>query len=194
MQFYLGTLARYYSSVRPLDDPDPDVVAGAVSAWRHWLNKELPHALEWDESPTAPHEHVEVGDKDWGALWLLIAYAAPGSPELPATVADDWQDDPQILKELGSHQHPFCQVIRPTLWLPDASDLMFRTRELNEHMTWVGSSDQLARDLVALKFHWRGGLKDQPELEERLERMSEVLGRLARRSGEFRLPLRLISG
>lgn len=194
MKFYLGTLTRYYSSVRPLDDPDPEVVAGAVSAWKHWLNKGLPHALDWDESPTAPFETVEVGDKDWGALWLLIAYAAPDSPAPPATVADDWQDDPQIEQALGSHQHPFCQVIRPTLWLPDAADLMFRTRELNEEMTWVGSSDQMARDLVALKFHWRGGLKDQPELEERLERMCDVLGQLARRSGEFRLPLRLISG
>jgi hypothetical protein len=193
MRFFLGTLTQYYSTVRPLDDPDWEVVAGAVSAWRHWVSKELPHALDWDESPTAPFETVEVGDKDWGALWLLIAYAAPDSPQPPATVAENWQDDLQILKQLGSHRHPYCQVIRPRIWLPDAADLMFRTSELNEEMTWVGSSDQLARDLVALKFRWRGELRDQPELEERLERMCDVLGQLARRSSEFRLPLRLIS-
>jgi len=68
MQFYLGTLTRFYCSVRPLEDPDLEVVAGAVSAWRHWLGKELPHALDWNESPTAPFESAEVGEADWKAL------------------------------------------------------------------------------------------------------------------------------
>jgi hypothetical protein len=62
MRLTLGTLSRRYAFL----DPDPEVVADAVSAWRHWLNKELPHALEWDESPTAPFEIAEVGE--WDAL------------------------------------------------------------------------------------------------------------------------------
>ena len=54
----LGTLTRLYAHL----DPDPEVVRGAVDAWRHWLNKELPYALDWDESPTAPFEEAEVGE------------------------------------------------------------------------------------------------------------------------------------
>jgi hypothetical protein len=68
MKLHLGTLTRFYSEIRPLDGADAEVVAGAVSAWRHWINKELPYALDWDESPTAPFETIEVGDMDWAAL------------------------------------------------------------------------------------------------------------------------------
>ncbi len=64
MRLQLGTLARLYTHI----DPDPEVVGSAVSAWRHWLNKELPHALDWNESPTAPFESAEVGEADWTAL------------------------------------------------------------------------------------------------------------------------------
>ncbi len=64
MRLQLGTLARLYTHI----DPDPEVVGGAVSAWRHWLNKELPHALDWNESPTAPFESAEVGEAEWAAL------------------------------------------------------------------------------------------------------------------------------
>ncbi|MCB9894616.1 MAG: hypothetical protein H6839_09215 [Planctomycetes bacterium] len=68
MKLHLGTLTRLYTTLLPLEEADEDVVAGAVSAWRHWINKELPHALNWEESPTAPFETVAVGDKAWGAL------------------------------------------------------------------------------------------------------------------------------
>ena len=45
MNLHLGTLGRLYSAILPLDDADFEVVAGAVSAWRHWINKQLPYAL-----------------------------------------------------------------------------------------------------------------------------------------------------
>jgi hypothetical protein len=60
MRLHLGPLTRLYAYI----DPDAEVVRGTVEAWRHWLNKELPHALHWDESPTAPFEIAEVGDWD----------------------------------------------------------------------------------------------------------------------------------
>jgi hypothetical protein len=58
MKLSIGPLTRLYVYV----DPDPEVVRGAIEAWRHWLNKELPYALDWDESPTAPFETAEVGE------------------------------------------------------------------------------------------------------------------------------------
>jgi len=58
MRLILGTLTSLYARL----DPDPGVVHEAVMAWRHWLNKSLPYALDWDESPTAPFETAEVGE------------------------------------------------------------------------------------------------------------------------------------
>lgn len=71
-RFALGTLTRLYAVNGGVGDlhreADPEVIAGAVSAWRHWLNKELPYPLDWDESPTAPFDEATVGEGDWQAL------------------------------------------------------------------------------------------------------------------------------
>ncbi|MEZ5992373.1 MAG: hypothetical protein R3E76_08465 [Planctomycetota bacterium] len=179
MQLYLGTLTRYYTSVKPLEDADEEIVAGAVSAWRHWLNKELPYALDWDESPTAPFETANVGERDVAALHLL---AACDTSSLPKSVPDD-------VPELNGEHHP--QVTRPRLWLPDAKDLLFHARELSEELTWVGSSDQLLRELDALQYRWKHNLRSHTEYAECLERVVVTLGRMARRSVRYRLPLRL---
>lgn len=64
IQFRLGTLAGHYAHL----DSDAEVVRAAVSTWRHWINKQLPHALDWNESPTAPFEDAEVGEADWEIL------------------------------------------------------------------------------------------------------------------------------
>lgn len=181
MQLYLGTLTRYYTSVKPLDEADPEVVAGAVSAWRHWLNKELPYALDWDESPTAPFDSTDVGEKDIAALRVL---ATSEISKLPPRVPDSWQH------EAGIGDYP--QVTQPTLWLPGANELLFQARELSEDMTWVGSSVQLLSQLEAMRYQWKHDLREHAEFAERLERIGKMLGRMARRSIEYRLPLRLI--
>ncbi|MCC7509587.1 MAG: hypothetical protein IT464_09445 [Planctomycetes bacterium] len=71
-RFLLGNLTRFYAESGGVGDlhrdEDPEVIASAVSAWRHWLNKELPHALDWDESPTAPFSASAVGESEWEAL------------------------------------------------------------------------------------------------------------------------------
>lgn len=71
-RFLLGSLTRFYAENGGVGDlhrdADPEVIASAVSAWRHWLNKELPHALNWDESPTAPFDAAEVGESEWATL------------------------------------------------------------------------------------------------------------------------------
>ena len=143
MKFYLGTLTRYYTSVVPLDNADTEVVAGAVLAWRHWLNKELPYALDWDESPTAPFETVEVGEKDWESLGAGAS----------------------------------SQLTQPQLWIPGPHDFLFEAHDLAERDIWVGSSAEL-----------------QSELSEVANRPAAhgILGRLVRRSLDFRLPLALM--
>lgn len=71
-RLFLGSLTRWYVANGGVGDlhreSDPEVIAGAVSAWRHWLNKELPYPLDWDESPTAPFDEATVGESDWQAL------------------------------------------------------------------------------------------------------------------------------
>jgi hypothetical protein len=193
MRLFLGTITRYYTAVRPLDDPDPDVVAGAVSAWRHWVNKELPHALDWDESPTAPFDEAEVGDKCVGALCLLAAYAGSDA-ELPVETPGDWREDARVQQAMQSKPAGmFMQVIRPSLWLPGEHDFLFEARELNEQLTWIGSSEELLRELEAMARHWKAELESRPALADDLEGAREIIEPLTRRSVEFRLPLRLIS-
>ena len=183
MQLYLGTLTRYYTSVKPLEDADEEIVAGAVSAWRHWLNKELPYALDWDESPTAPFDTTDVGEKDIAALRVL---ATSEISKLPPRVPDSWQH------EAGIGDYP--QVTQPTLWLPGVNELVFQARELSEDMTWVGSSVQLLHELDAIQRKWKHDLRKHTEFAECLARVVATLTRMARRSLEYRLPLRLNRG
>ncbi len=196
MQLYLGTITRYYADGRPPREPleirDSDDIAGAVSSWRHWLNKELPHALDWNESPTAPFETAAVGEKCTGALWLLAAFARPDAPSLPNEVPDDWQARPEVqaAMECAPDGLPFAQAIKPELWLPGDHDFLFQARELSESFTWIGSSEELLRDLEAMERHWRSSLAGRKALRGEFESARAVLTRLARRSARFRLPLR----
>jgi hypothetical protein len=198
MHFYLGTLTRYYADGGPAREPlevrDPEVISGAVSAWRHWLNKELPHALDWDESPTAPFEEVAMGDTDCGALWLLAAHARPDAPALPEEVSDDWRElrGVQAAMERAPEGLPFAQCVLPELWLPGEHDFLFQGRDLSEEFIWIGSSEELLRDLDAIGHHWKTELEHRESLRTHFESARDILARLARRSVEFRLPLRRI--
>lgn len=194
MRFHLGTLTRYYTNNGGVGDQhretDPEVIHGAVLAWRHWLNKQLPHAVDWNESPTAPFDEAEVGDSDWGVLWLLVAYSAPGRPEPPRHVPSEWRDNP-FVRELANddYEWPYSQILQPNLWLPGEHGLLFKTRDLQEREIWVGSSVELGRQLRYLARHWDGALGRCPGLADGLQRMQANLEPLIRRSSMFSLPL-----
>ena len=67
MKLLLTTLTRHYARIgigSPADH-DPELVAAVVHAWRRALNKQLPHALDWNESPTGPFDEAVVGEGSW---------------------------------------------------------------------------------------------------------------------------------
>lgn len=101
MKLVLCSLTRLYAHV----DRDPEVVRGAVDAWRHWLNKELPHALDWDESPTAPFEAAEVGE-----------WPAEGPEQL--TRPELWLP--------GDHDFLFqtCDIAEHLIWIGSSAELL----------------------------------------------------------------------
>ncbi len=81
MKLLLTTLTRHYTRIGIGSPPehDPELVSAVVQAWRRALNKQLPHALDWNESPTAPFDEAAVGEGSWVAsadqlrlpsLWL----------------------------------------------------------------------------------------------------------------------------
>lgn len=81
MKLLLTTLTRHYAriGVGSPAEHDAELVAAVVHAWRRALNKQLPHALDWNESPTAPFDEAVVGEGTWVAsadqlklpsLWL----------------------------------------------------------------------------------------------------------------------------
>lgn len=196
MQLFLGTFTRYYADGGPAREPlevrDTEDVAGAVSSWRHSLNKELPCPLDWNESPTAPFDIAEVGETAVGALWLLAAQAMRGERDLPDDVPGDWREWPAVKQasRCAPESLPFSQAVKPDLWLPGDHDLLFQARELNESLAWIGSSEELLRDLEAMERHWKKELSPRPILYRQFKVGRDALRRLARRSVQFRLPLR----
>ncbi|MDC1142866.1 hypothetical protein OAU50_07215 [Planctomycetota bacterium] len=60
IHLYLGTFTRLHMQQGLVDDSA--TMTDAVSRWMHQLNKELPYAVDWDESPTAPFQKSEMGD------------------------------------------------------------------------------------------------------------------------------------
>ncbi|MBK8205969.1 MAG: hypothetical protein IPK87_04140 [Planctomycetes bacterium] len=140
--FMLGSLTRFYAESGGVGDlqrdADPDVIAGAVSAWRHWLNKELPHALDWDESPTAPFDAAVVGETEWAALCQ-----AAGNPD-------------QLIKPTlwlpGDHDFLFrARDLREELrWIGSAVELLRELQAIKPESgnTALGSFQALARRSV----------------------------------------------
>ncbi len=195
MRFRLGPLTRHYAESGGVGDSrketDPEVIAGAVVAWRHGLNKELPHRLDWEESPTAPLDLAAVGDTDWGAVWTLVAYGAPGRPELPQDRPTGWQGDRFVNEVLAHHVPgwPFLQIVLPRMWLPGDHDLLFRVRDLQEQEIWVGSSAQIPEQFWQLEVTWAGWLARHGTLKAGFDRTRQALETLARRSMTFNLPI-----
>ncbi len=194
IRFHLGTLTRYYAENGGVGDSDretdPEVIAGAVSGWRHWVNKELPHALDWEESPTAPFDSAEVGETDWGALWTLVAYAAPGRPDPPAHLPSGWRDDRFVTEVQRSvPEWEYLQTVLPDLWLPGNHDLLFQARDLREQEIWIGASSQIPEHFRHLESIWAGWLDHRPNLKAGFERTRAAMETLARRSMTFSLPI-----
>jgi hypothetical protein len=86
---HAGPLTDYYAGGEPSGpngDPtevrDPEVIRGAVEAWRHWLNKELPVKLDWDEAPSAPVRELEIEAESWQGLLKASDSEQLHKPEL----------------------------------------------------------------------------------------------------------------
>lgn len=188
-RFHLGTLARLYADGGVAHDSlevrDYDVVEGAVSSWRYWLNKELPHALDWNESATAPFETCDVGDDSLGALVMLCV--DPKSFLRAPELRRDWRNDQRYRNAIQSEfARPFDSVYRPTLWLPGNFDFVAKTRGLAEEELTLGSSQRLLDDLEQVTKI----IPLDSQVGEMASDTADVLQRLTRRSVEFRLPLR----
>lgn len=187
MQFYLGTLTRYYTGVQPLEGADPEVVARAVSAWRHWLNKELPHPLDWNESPTAPFDEAVVGETCMGALVLCCLYPSTKAAPREQAVPENWRNDPRLRNAvaLGFEAMPFAMIYGPNLWLPGDFDFIAEATGLNEETLRIGSSSRLMHDLEQIRESIPGATGMERSALEAWQKMYD----LARRSVAFRLPL-----
>jgi hypothetical protein len=82
---HTGPLTDYYAggaSGTPGEVRDPEVIRGAVEAWRHWLNKELPISLDWDEAPGAPVRELEISAESWTELERATDSEQVSKPEL----------------------------------------------------------------------------------------------------------------
>jgi len=182
-----------------------DVICAAVVAWRDELRRglgdRLEQPLDWDESPAAPSFVERPGWDGYGAMLVLAAHDEHPELEAPATVSADWPDDVayQTAVAAGAGSR-YDQLLLPDLWLPCPFGFTFRTRDAAGQVVDVGSSATLLAQLRTLRA--RSGLAvpdgeverppgPKPPLRDAARHGLDILLRLARRSVEHRVPMRL---
>jgi hypothetical protein len=229
LDVYVGSLTRYYAGdweniadkkgQRPkartgatrASDPGKESaerLRKAVVAWREGmkraLRQHLAEPLDWTEAAEAPWFTARPGWDGFGSLVLWAAYAEqPGLPR-PATLPEEWDDDPALVRSNAEGFRSRCShlVRNVELWLPAEFDFTFEGEDVDGRRIVVGSSTVLGRQLDELNAAtWKmdGGelsalAKNRPAgsaLETCARHALAVMAGLVRHAVEHRLPMKL---
>jgi len=231
LDVYVGSLARYYAGdwesvgdrtvrkrgkkssgqrARPVGDAkkDRERILAAVLAWRDTLAKSLaPHLAEpfdWSEAAETPWFTDQPGWDGFGSLVLWAAHAEQPALSRPATLAEDWDDEPALVRSNAEgFRSRYSHLVRNVdLWLPSAFDFTFEGEDVDGRRIIVGSSTTLGRQLRELNAAtWKmndgemGALARQrppgAALEIRARHAMAVMTGLVRQAVEHRLPMKL---
>lgn len=189
-------------------DKDSERIRKAVLEWRERmtraLRQHLTEPLDWAETPTAPWFTGRPGWDGFGSLVLWAAYAEQPSLRRPATLPEEWDDDPALLRSnADGFQSRYSHLVRNIeLWLPSAFDFTFEGEDVDGRRIIVGSSIALDRQLgdlnaatwkmdagemTALAKNWPAG----NGLENCARHALAVMSGLVRYAVEHRLPMKL---
>lgn len=180
----------------------------AVRAWRDKLNQSLgPRIalpLDWDEDDSSWF----TGRPGWdgfGSLVLWAAYAEHPGVRRPATLPEEWDDDPVLMRSNAEgFRSRYSHLVRNVeLWLPGPFDFTFEGEDVEGRRVVVGSSTALRRQLEELNgATWKAtpGLvaawgrdlpADDAPLEHNARHAFAVLLDLVERAIDRRLPMKL---
>lgn len=229
LDVYVGSLRRYYSGQwQGVDEkPAPEVggtvrrrpaeaaaeierVDAAVAAWRRNLADALatsgPVRPDWVESSEAPYFTGHPGWDGLGSLVLWAAYADTPALRRPATLPEEWDDDPALIRcNAEGFKSRFSHLVRNVeLWLPAPLPFTFEGEDVAGRRIVMGSTETLLRQLGELNnATWKAkpeeiagwSRRPQPAEAGALESLSRyafsVMNDLARKAVEHRLPMKL---
>ena len=209
LDVYVGSLTRYYAEgpqavvdriarqqgvELPVGSTAEEILRAAVVAWRdglgRWLGDRLPVPLDWDESGQAPCFTEKPGWDGYGGALLLAAHDEHPDLPVPAAVSADWPDDLayQAATAAGAESR-YEQLLAPELWLPCWFPFTVRTHDVAGEEVVMGSSVSLLTQVRALGD--RAAQATAFALAAAATVGLDVLARLAERSVEHRLPMKL---
>ncbi|HKI02884.1 MAG TPA: hypothetical protein VKK31_12990 [Thermoanaerobaculia bacterium] len=188
----------------------PEEVREAVESWRAALSEALEtylsEPLEWDESPEKPYFTDQPGWEAYAALLLWAAHAEHPELERPTEIPEQgWAEDPAYLAAIESDSGTaYRQILQPELWLPGDFPFCFEAPSPIQQPTFMGSTQDLERDLEALNeatfkatpdeltaFLTAEAIEAEDELEAAARYGLAVFLTLAKNANEHRLPLML---
>ncbi|MBM3649734.1 MAG: hypothetical protein FJX11_18290, partial [Alphaproteobacteria bacterium] len=146
LDVYVGSLTRYYAGEwknvppeapralgRP-PQPSRRSVGGGVPtqaelrptilAWRAGLARSLGNRIEtpldWDEGEQTPYFSGRPGWDGFGSLVLWAAYAEHPAVRLPASLPEEWDHDPVLMRSTATaFRSRYSHLVRNVeLWLP----------------------------------------------------------------------------
>jgi hypothetical protein len=232
LDVYVGSLARYYAGEwenvaekaarergvqyqigRPGGSTDrlkdPQGIPPAVLAWRSALSdslgSKLALPLDWDEALEVPYFTGRPGWDGFGSLVLWAAYAEHPALRRPATLAEEWDNDPALMRSnVAGFRSRYSHLVRNVeLWLPSPFEFTFEGEDIDGRRVVVGSTTTLRRQLEDLNAAtWKadanavaGWGREPLTAEAPLELCARyafaVLLDLARRAVEHKLPMKL---
>ncbi len=225
LDVYVGSLTRYYmgdwESARGGRGRDPsprrrighaqdsERVREQVLEWRDTLVASLAGTLDldldWDESEEASYFAGRLGWDGFGSLVLWAAYAEHPSLRRPASLPEEWDDDPALVRSNASgFRSRYSHLVRNVeLWLPVPFDVTFEGEDVDERRIVMGSAATLGRQLADLNAAtWKVKADEiaawgrrPPAQEASLEAQARyafaVLSDLAAKAVESGLPMKL---
>ena len=195
--------------MRPAIRQGSERIRKAVLAWRDGMKGALrPHLdepLDWAETTEAPWFTGRPGWDGFGSLVLWAAYAEQPGLRRPATLPEEWDDDPALVRSnADGFRSRYSHLVRNVeLWLPCAFDFTFEGEDVDGRRIIVGSSTTLGRQLGELNAAtWKmeaGELvapaEEPPARHRTLETCARyalaVMTGLVRHAVEHRLPMKL---
>lgn len=179
LDVYVGSLTRYYAgdwesiadkkgkrrrskpragATRASSDPgkEPERIRKAVLGWRDGikraLRQHLDEPLDWAETTEAPWFAGRPGWDGFGSLVLWAAYAEQPGLRRPATLPEEWDDDPALVRSnADGFRSRYSHLVRNVeLWLPCGFDFTFEGEDVDGRRIIVGSSTTLGRQLGEL--------------------------------------------
>jgi hypothetical protein len=179
LDVYVGSLTRYYAGewenisekaarergaqyriAHPgsaLDvERNAEEIGQAIRVWRGALNRSLGDRiavpLDWDEAVGGSYFTARPGWDGFGSLVLWAAYAEHPAVRRPASLPEEWDNDPVLMRSNASgFRSRYSHLVRNVeLWLPGPFGFTFESEDVDGRRVVVGSSATLRRQLEEL--------------------------------------------